>query len=285
MENIDFWENLNFGDDKCCVPFGHKSAMDFFKQFTLGKTCVVSDATYFALKKNNPRLRRDCIVLTNDSKLQIENATVCASNTSLFEALSKVNSDDIVVVGADDLTGKILNYCRMSTVVNYGESRGNRLSKLTSGSRWIKVGATQYGKKSTFDTCSLQNINVLPIWSLKFFDVLDEEYKQKNMEADAEKAKQDEFERMKKVLSNKKIKKVLDMKKSAEKTKTVFSQNTASCFMEHGTQEHAFSPTSSAACHNINYKGKIVLNGNSESTTEKNIYDKKKMNDMLSRVK
>lgn len=289
MENIIFGENLFFVNDACSFPMENKSAMEFFRQRTLGKTCVVSDTLYFELKTKHPRLKRDYVVLTKDESLKIENVKVCFDSTSLFDALSNVKSEDIVVIGGNSLTEKLSSFCNVAVVANFDENREQGFQANRSHTRWIKIGATRRKKSAAHSEDVFYNINVLPIWSLKFFDALNDEYRERNIQADIERKRQEEFIRMKNVLSSKKIKKVLVIKRSGENTKTVATKNDASTiYTKSNNGEASFSETSgtaSKAARKVDYKNMFKKQNESKSTETNDLYNKQKMESIMNRVK
>ena len=90
--------------------------MRYFKQMTLGKAVVMGHSTLKALPGAGPLPGRRNIVLTRSADTVIQGCTVCQSLRELFEAIAPLKSDDVFVIGGENVYAQLLDYCSLAYV-------------------------------------------------------------------------------------------------------------------------------------------------------------------------
>jgi len=91
-------------------PFYIPEDLQYFKAKTLGKVMVMGRITLAALP-NGPLKRRTNIVLTRDAGFSVEGAATCNSLDELLHHLSQYDTDDVFVIGGQQIYEQLLPYC------------------------------------------------------------------------------------------------------------------------------------------------------------------------------
>ena len=91
-------------------PFYIPEDLRRFKEMTLGKVMVMGRVTLAALP-GGPLKRRTNIVLTRDEDFAVDGASVCSSLDDLMQCLSRYDTDDVFVIGGQQIYELLLDYC------------------------------------------------------------------------------------------------------------------------------------------------------------------------------
>ena len=89
------------------IPSDHK----FFRQETTGKTIVYGRKTLDTFPMAQPLGNRDNIILTRNEKLQVRNARVAHSVDEVLEMVKDVDTDDVYIIGGEQIYRQFLRYC------------------------------------------------------------------------------------------------------------------------------------------------------------------------------
>ena len=92
-------------------PFYIPADLRRFKAKTLGKVMVMGRKTLLALPGSRPLKGRTNIVLTRDADFAPPGADVCNSLGQLAQNLSQYNTDDVFVIGGQQIYELLLDYC------------------------------------------------------------------------------------------------------------------------------------------------------------------------------
>jgi dihydrofolate reductase len=85
--------------------------MKFFRSLTENKVVVMGHATFKSLPGARPLKNRINIILSKDKGLKIESVIVCNSTEQLFDAVSAYPSDDVFVIGGQEIYNQLFDYC------------------------------------------------------------------------------------------------------------------------------------------------------------------------------
>ena len=96
-------------------PFYIPADLRRFKEMTMGKVMVMGRVTLAALP-GGPLKRRTNVVMTRDADFVVDGATTCNSLQQLAQHLSQYDSDDIFVIGGQQVYELLLDYCHTAYV-------------------------------------------------------------------------------------------------------------------------------------------------------------------------
>ena len=82
-----------------------------FRELTLGRVVILGRKTLYTFPSNRPLKGRTNIILSRQTDLQIEGATVVNSISQLLFILRQYNSRDISVIGGESIYRELLPYC------------------------------------------------------------------------------------------------------------------------------------------------------------------------------
>lgn len=91
-------------------PFYIPEDLRRFKKMTLDKVMVMGRVTLSALP-DGPLKRRTNVVLTRDTDFAVEGADICNSLQQLAQCLAQYDTDDIFVIGGQQVYELLLDYC------------------------------------------------------------------------------------------------------------------------------------------------------------------------------
>jgi len=102
-----------------CWGIGYKDELLFsipedmkhFKELTEHKVVVMGYNTFKSLPGAKPLKNRVNIVLSRNEELELESVIVCNSIDKLFNIISTYNTDDVIVIGGQDIYNQLFNYC------------------------------------------------------------------------------------------------------------------------------------------------------------------------------
>ncbi len=90
--------------------------MKFFKETTLGKVVVMGRATFESLPNQAPLKGRTNIVLTSTGEFGDKDVIICRSLDELFKELAQYPSEDVFVIGGEQVYRELLPYCSEALV-------------------------------------------------------------------------------------------------------------------------------------------------------------------------
>ena len=85
--------------------------MKFFRETTTGKVVVMGRKTLESFPNGLPLKNRTNIVLTHNANYDGKGAIVVNTMEALLEELKKYNSEDIYVIGGEQIYKALLPYC------------------------------------------------------------------------------------------------------------------------------------------------------------------------------
>ena len=92
-------------------PFYIPEDLRRFKQMTLGGVMVMGRVTLAALPNGRPLKRRTNVVLTKDADFTADGAIVCNSLRHLAQCLEQYDTDNVFVIGGQQIYQQLLDYC------------------------------------------------------------------------------------------------------------------------------------------------------------------------------
>jgi len=97
--------------------------LKFFKDLTINKVVVMGHCTLKSLPNSKPLKNRINIVLSRDKDLELDSVMVCNSIDHLIETTSQYDSNDVIVIGGQDIYAQLLAYCSVVYVTKVKGSR------------------------------------------------------------------------------------------------------------------------------------------------------------------
>jgi dihydrofolate reductase len=88
-----------------------KEDMQFFRSTTLNKVVVMGRKTLESFPNSKPLKNRVNIVLSSDTSLKIEGATIVNDLNMLFDELKKYNTNEVFVIGGGAIYKMLEPYC------------------------------------------------------------------------------------------------------------------------------------------------------------------------------
>lgn len=88
----------------------------FFRDETVGKVVVMGRRTYEALPAGQPLVKRTNIILTRDKNYTAKGALIVHSKEELLELLKDYRSEDIYIIGGQQIYEMMLEYCNVAHV-------------------------------------------------------------------------------------------------------------------------------------------------------------------------
>jgi dihydrofolate reductase len=85
--------------------------MKYFKEKTLGKVVVMGRTTFESLPGKKPLKDRVNIVLSRNPDFQPANCVKCGSMGELFKVLEDYNTEDVFIIGGEDIYRQFDPYC------------------------------------------------------------------------------------------------------------------------------------------------------------------------------
>lgn len=92
------------------------SDMKFFQETTTGKVVVMGRKTLESFPNGLPLAMRTNIVLTRKTDYQVKGALIFHSVEEVLEELKKYDSEDIYVIGGEEIYREFLPYCDVAHV-------------------------------------------------------------------------------------------------------------------------------------------------------------------------
>jgi len=85
--------------------------MKYFKQLTLNKVVVMGRETFESLPNKEPLKDRINIVLSRKKFINNKNIIICNSIKELLKEIEKYSTDDIFVIGGEQIYSQLISYC------------------------------------------------------------------------------------------------------------------------------------------------------------------------------
>ena len=92
------------------------SDMKFFRETTTGKVVVMGRKTLESFPNGLPLAMRTNVVLTRKKDYQVKGALIFHSVEDVLEELKKYDSEDIYVIGGEEIYREFLPYCDVAHV-------------------------------------------------------------------------------------------------------------------------------------------------------------------------
>ena len=96
--------------------------LKFFKKTTMGKVVVMGHSTFKSLPGAIPLKGRENIVLSTDTTLSIQGATVVNSVAQLLVALESYSPEEVFIIGGAQVYALMLEYCNVAYITKIGAS-------------------------------------------------------------------------------------------------------------------------------------------------------------------
>lgn len=94
------------------IPMDQK----FFRETTTGKVVVMGRKTLESFPNGLPLKNRTNIVLTRNTQLKVKDAIVVHSMEELREELKKYNSEDIYIIGGEQIYKQLVDECDVAHI-------------------------------------------------------------------------------------------------------------------------------------------------------------------------
>ena len=133
--------------------------LHFFKEKTVGKTVIMGRNTLLSLPEQKPLANRRNIVLS--TSLKENDFIVCKDLISFFEKIKGYDSDELFVIGGEQIYRLLLPYCSTAYITKVNaEKPANRFFKnLDLSENWEMTfrGETQVYNGIEFCFCEYKN--------------------------------------------------------------------------------------------------------------------------------
>lgn len=133
-------KNYGIGMDNK-ILFRISSDLKYFKEMTNNKVVVMGYNTFLSLPNSKPLNNRINIILTQKN-IKIDNAIVINSISKLFSELKNYKTQDIFVIGGEQIYKELINYCELAyiTKVNKVTNANKFAPNLDKIGNWEQIG-------------------------------------------------------------------------------------------------------------------------------------------------
>ena len=116
------------------IPMDQK----FFRETTTGKVVVMGRKTLESFPNGLPLKNRTNIVLTRNKQLKVKDAIVVYSMEELREELKKYNSEDIYIIGGEQIYKQLVDECDVAhiTKIDYAYDADAYFPNLDEKPEW-----------------------------------------------------------------------------------------------------------------------------------------------------
>lgn len=123
------------------IPIDQK----FFREMTTGKVVVMGRKTLESFPNGMPLKNRTNIVLTHNENYKVKDAIVVNSMEALQEELKKYNSEDIFVIGGEQIYKQLLDQCDVAhiTKIEYAYDADAYFPNLDENPDWELTGDSE----------------------------------------------------------------------------------------------------------------------------------------------
>lgn len=101
------WAIGNKGSLLVRIPMDQK----YFRQMTIGKVVILGRKTLATFPNGLPLPGRTNIIMSRNQNLKVKGATVVHSLEELMDELKQYASEDVFVIGGDDIYKQLVPYC------------------------------------------------------------------------------------------------------------------------------------------------------------------------------
>ena len=110
----------------------------FFRETTTGKVVVMGRKTLESFPNGLPLKNRTNIVLTRDMNYQVKDAIIVHSMDELHEELKKYPSEDIYVIGGEQIYRQLVDECEVAhiTKINFAYDADAYFPNLDEKPEW-----------------------------------------------------------------------------------------------------------------------------------------------------
>lgn len=116
------------------IPMDQK----FFRETTTGKVVVMGRKTLESFPNGLPLKNRTNIVLTRNKQLKVKDAIVVHSMEELRKELKKYNSEDIYIIGGEQIYNQLVDECDVAhiTKIDYAYDADAYFPNLDEKPEW-----------------------------------------------------------------------------------------------------------------------------------------------------
>ena len=127
--------------------------MKFFRRETNGKVVVMGRKTLESFPNGLPLKNRTNLVLTKNTGYQAKGAVVLHSVEAVLEELKKYPSEDVYVIGGQEIYEAFLPYCQVAHVtwIDYAYDADTYFPNLDQDPQWVL--AADSDEQTYFDLC------------------------------------------------------------------------------------------------------------------------------------
>ncbi len=139
------WAIGNKGSLLVRIPMDQK----YFRQMTIGKVVVLGRKTLATFPNSLPLPGRTNIIMSRNQNLKVKGATVVHSLEELMEELKQYASEDVFVIGGDDIYKQLVPYCDTvyATRIDYRYAADAYFPNLDDLPSWT---LTEEGEENTY---------------------------------------------------------------------------------------------------------------------------------------
>ena len=139
------WAIGNKGSLLVRIPMDQK----YFRQMTIGKVVVLGRKTLATFPNGLPLPGRTNIIMSSNQNLKVKGATVVHSLEELMEELKQYASEDVFVIGGDDIYKQLVPYCDTvyATRIDYRYAADAYFPNLDDLPSWT---LTEEGEENTY---------------------------------------------------------------------------------------------------------------------------------------
>lgn len=139
------WAIGNKGSLLVRIPMDQK----YFRQMTIGKVVVLGRKTLATFPNGLPLPGRTNIIMSRNQNLKVKGATVVHSLEELMEELKQYASEDVFVIGGDDVYKQLVPYCDTvyATRIDYRYAADAYFPNLDDLPSWT---LTEEGEENTY---------------------------------------------------------------------------------------------------------------------------------------
>ena len=139
--------------------------MKFFRSQTIGKVVVMGRKTLESFPNSKPLADRTNIVLSRNSDIKIDGAETVNSIDNLMDKLKNYDSDDVYIIGGEEIYRTLLPYCDTAIVthVDAVAPAADKKFPVLTGDRWELVAKSQEHECNgySFTWCEYKRINTI----------------------------------------------------------------------------------------------------------------------------
>lgn len=142
--------------------------LKYFRDTTMGKVVVMGRKTLLSLPGGKPLPGRVNIVFTRGGEFVPEDVVVCKGLDCLAEALGDYPSDDVYIIGGEEVYRMMLDYCDTALVTRVdaaADRADSYFPNLDTRAGWqlANPGEPQQHEGLNYAFCTYENTQVQPL--------------------------------------------------------------------------------------------------------------------------